>query len=114
MTKIGYLFNKIALDTVDFYNNEQYQGDSYVPFMGFMVFVVGLFLLIVGVATYMTAKHNFSIFYDQRDSLVTHMDGESDEEEFKRAQKKLERDKKVGIGLMIAAAVCILASFIIL
>ena len=106
--------NMIALNSVDFYNNEQYAGDSYVPFLGFMVFVIGLFLLIVGVSTYMSAKHNFNIFYDKRDSLVTHLDGESDEEEFNRLKKKADRDRKLGIGLMIVAGVCILASFILL
>lgn len=106
--------NMIALEAVDFYNNEAHAGDSYVPFLGFMVFVIGLFLLIVGVSTYMSAKHNFNIFYDKRDSLVTHLDGESDEEEFKKLQNKTNRDRKLGIGLMVTSGILIIASFIIL
>ena len=40
MGKFIYLANIIAAD-VDFYNIEGNRGDSYLPFIGFMMFVVG-------------------------------------------------------------------------
>ena len=63
MDYLSFLINKISLE-VDFYNNEAYAGNSILPFMGFMMFLIGLVVVIVGAATYFTAKRNFNIFYD--------------------------------------------------
>ena len=64
---MGYLtffINRIALGTdgyatMDFYNSEDHAGTSYVPFIGFMLFLIGLVVIIVGAATYFTATRNF-------------------------------------------------------
>lgn len=55
MDYLSFFINKISLE-VDFYNNEAYAGNSILPFMGFMMFLIGLVVVIVGAATYFTAK----------------------------------------------------------
>ena len=62
MDYLSFFINKISLE-VDFYNNEAYAGNSILPFMGFMMFLIGLVVVIVGPATYFTAKNNFNIFH---------------------------------------------------
>ena len=68
MGKFIYLANIIAAD-VDFYNIEGNRGDSYLPFIGFMMFVVGAVVAFMGFSKYITAKKNFNLFYDLRDSV---------------------------------------------
>ena len=66
---MGYLtffINRVALETqtaMDYYNSEDHAGTSYLPFIGFMLFLAGIVVIIVGLATYLTAKHNFNIFF---------------------------------------------------
>ena len=50
MDYLSFFINKISLE-VDFYNNEAYAGNSILPFMGFMMFLIGLVVVIVGAAT---------------------------------------------------------------
>ena len=77
---MGYLtffINRIALEAdtsaaMDFYNSEEHAGTSYLPFVGFMLFLAGIVVIIVGLATYLTAKHNFNIFFDARDVRITY------------------------------------------
>lgn len=69
--------NRIALEAdtsaaMDFYNSEEHAGTSYLPFIGFMLFLAGIVVIIVGLATYLTAKHNFNIFFDARDVRMTY------------------------------------------
>ena len=103
MDYLSFFINKISLE-VDFYNNEAYAGNSILPFMGFMMFLIGLVVVIVGAATYFTAKNNFNIFYDMRD----------DDEKARRDNEKLKKDKKRGQIVMIVGAVLIVVSFIML
>ena len=49
MDYLSFFINKISLE-VDFYNNEAYAGNSILPFMGFMMFLIGLVVVIVGAA----------------------------------------------------------------
>ena len=127
---MGYLtffINRIALGTdgyatMDFYNSEDHAGTSYVPFIGFMLFLIGLVVIIVGAATYFTATRNFNIFYDTRDVKITfhcvHSYSNplqnSDDEKAKLAKEKLKKDKKRGQITMIVGAVLVIASFIVL
>ena len=60
MGKFIYLANIIAAD-VDFYNIEGNRGDSYLPFIGFMMFVVGAVVAFMGFSKYITAKKNFNL-----------------------------------------------------
>mgnify|MGYP001516467731 CR=1 FL=1 len=56
---MGYLtffINRIALEAdtsaaMDFYNSEEHAGTSYLPFIGFMLFLAGIVVIIVGLAT---------------------------------------------------------------
>lgn len=120
---MGYLtffINRIALGTdgyatMDFYNSEDHAGTSYVPFIGFMLFLIGLVVIIVGAATYFTATRNFNIFYDTRDVKITYDEQMmSDDEKAKLAKEKLKKDKKGGQITMIVGAVLVIASFIVL
>ena len=53
---MGYLtffINRIALEAdtsaaMDFYNSEEHAGTSYLPFIGFMLFLAGIVVIIVG------------------------------------------------------------------
>ena len=120
---MGYLtffINRIALGTdgyatMDFYNSEDHAGTSYVPFIGFMLFLIGLVVIIVGAATYFTATRNFNIFYDTRDVKITYDEQMmSDDEKAKLAKEILKKDKKRGQITMIVGAVLVIASFIVL
>ena len=52
---MGYLtffINRIALEAdtsaaMDFYNSEEHAGTSYLPFIGFMLFLAGIVVIIV-------------------------------------------------------------------
>lgn len=114
MDYLSFFINKISLE-VDFYNNEAYAGNSILPFMGFMMFLIGLVVVIVGAATYFTAKHNFNIFYDMRDVRITYDEQMMpDDEKARRDNEKLKKDKKRGQIVMIVGAVLIVVSFIML
>lgn len=114
MNYLSFFINRVSLD-VDFYNNEDYAGDSILPFMGFMMFLIGLVVVIVGAAIYFTAKHNFNIFYDTRDVKITYDEQMlSDDEKAAKNNEKLIKDKKKGRIIMIIGAVLIVASFVAL
>ncbi len=114
MDYLSFFINKISLE-VDFYNNEAYAGNSILPFMGFMMFLIGLVVVIVGASTYFTAKHNFNIFYDMRDVRITYDEQMMpDYEKARRDNEKLKKDKKRGQIVMIVGAVLIVVSFIML
>lgn len=114
MSYLSFFINRISLD-VDFYNNEDYAGDSILPFMGFMMFLIGLVVVIVGAAIYFTAKHNFNIFYDTRDVKITYDEQMlSDDEKAAKNNEKLKKDKKKGRIIMIIGAVLMIASFVAL
>lgn len=83
------------------YDMDQHRGTSYLPFIGFMVFLAGMVVVIVGAAKYFTAKRQFNLFYDKRDSVDMN-------------PARQERDKKVGKILMIIGVIMMVLSFIIL
>ena len=92
MGKFIYLANIIAAD-VDFYNIEGNRGDSYLPFIGFMMFVVGAVVAFMGFSKYITAKKNFNLFYDLRDSV---------------------KNKKTGIIMIAAGIIVLIVSFFVI
>lgn len=102
---MGYLtffINRVALETqtaMDYYNSEDHAGTSYLPFIGFMLFLAGIVVIIVGLATYLTAKHNFNIFFDARDVRITYEEQiMPDDEKARLNNEKLAKDKKRGKG----------------
>lgn len=59
----------IAAD-VDFYNIEGNSGDSYLPFVGFMLFLIGFVVIFMGFSKYLTAKKNFNLFMTRETALI--------------------------------------------
>ena len=100
MGKFIYLANIIAAD-VDFYNIEGNRGDSYLPFIGFMMFVVGAVVAFMGFSKYITAKKNFNLFYDLRDSV-------------KVDKATNEKNKKTGIIMIAAGIIVLIVSFFVI
>ena len=118
---MGYLtffINRIALEAdtsaaMDFYNSDA--GTSYLPFIGFMLFLAGIVVIIVGLATYLTAKHNFNIFFDARDVRMTYEEQiMPDDEKARLNNEKLAKDKKKGKIIIIIGVVLVIASFVVL
>ena len=111
---MGYLtffINRIALEAdtsaaMDFYNSEEHAGTSYLPFIGFMLFLAGIVVIIVGLATYLTAKHNVRMTYDEQIM--------PDDEKARLNNEKLAKDKKKGKIIIIIGVVLVIASFVVL
>ena len=97
LNEILYKINIIMLD-IDLYNDEDPQGDSIFPFMTFMGFLLGIVILIVGATLYFSSKHQFNIFFDERDRKDI-------------SDKKLKQNIKVGKIAMIAGVIIMAVSF---
>ena len=100
---MGYILGVlvyIAAD-VDFYNIEGNSGDSYLPFVGFMLFLIGFVVIFMGFSKYLTAKKNFNLFYDQRDSV--NIDKATN-----------QKNKNVGIIMMAAGLMFLIISFFVI
>ncbi len=112
--------NRIALEAdtsaaMDFYNSEEHAGTSYLPFIGFMLFLAGIVVIIVGLAAYLTAKHNFNIFFDARDVRMTYEEQiMPDDEKARLNNEKLAKDKKKGKIIILIGVVLVIASFVVL
>ena len=96
---LGYIAY-IAAD-VDFYNIEGNSGDSYLPFVRFMLFLIGFVVMFMGFSKYLTAKKNFNLFYDQRDSV--NIDKATN-----------QKNKNVGIIMMAAGLMFLIISFFVI
>ena len=80
---------------------EAHAGTSFVPFLGFMVFLIGLVFCFIGIVKINDAKKQWYLFYDNRDK---------DD----RKQPKYAKEKKTGIIFVVIGVVCMIASFIIM
>ncbi|MGN0318556.1 MAG: hypothetical protein ACI4E1_11565 [Lachnospira sp.] len=74
---------------------------AYLPFIGFMSFLVGLVILIIGATFFLSAKHQFSLFFDDRDKKLEN-------------EKKNTKEMKIGKILMIIGGVLMVLSFVLL
>jgi uncharacterized membrane protein len=97
---MGGLIPFILCD-IDFYDEEAYAGTSYAPFIGFMIFFVGMVVVFVGAIKLSNAKKQWNLFYDQRDAK--HLD-----------EPQYVKEKKIGKILIVVGIVLMLASFILL
>lgn len=78
-------------------------------------FLAGIVVIIVGLATYLTAKHNFNIFFDARDVRMTYDEQiMPDDEKARLNNEKLAKDKKKGKIIIIIGVVLVIASFVVL
>lgn len=78
-------------------------------------FLAGIVVIIVGLATYLTAKHNFNIFFDARDVRMTYEEQiMPDDEKARLNNEKLAKDKKKGKIIIIIGVVLVIASFVVL
>lgn len=58
------LMNYFNMLNINFYSEDEYQGDSILPFIGFWIFILGVLLILIGAVNYLTEKRDFKIFYD--------------------------------------------------
>jgi hypothetical protein len=100
---MGYILGVLGyiVADVDFYNIEGNSGDSYLPFVGFMLFLIGFVVIFMGFSKYLTAKKNFNLFYDQRDSV--NIDKATN-----------QKNKNVGIIMMAAGLMFLIISFFVI
>ena len=83
--------------------------------LGSCFFLAGIVVIIVGLATYLTAKHNFNIFFDARDVRMTYEEQiMPDDEKARLNNEKLAKDKKKGKIIIIIGVVLVIASFVVL
>lgn len=93
------LYN-ILLD-VDFYNSEEYAGDSFLPFIGFMLFLIGIVAIFIGAIKIIAAKREFHMFFDRRNEVEI-------------SKLKNKKNIKIGVALVVVGAILTIVSFIIL
>jgi len=88
------------MENIDFYNAEAHAGTSYWPFIGFMLFIIGFIVTFIGIVKIVSAKHQFNLFYDDRDKKNL-------------AEPKYNKEKRIGIILVVAGIVMMVASFLV-
>ena len=100
---MGYIFSVLSFMAadVDFYNIEGNSGDSYMPFIGFMMFLIGFVVIFMGFSKYLTAKKNFNLFYDQRDSVSVD-------------KATNQKNKNTGIIMMVVGLIVLIISFFVI
>ena len=100
---MGYILNALSFISadVDFYNIEGNSGDSYMPFIGFMMFLIGFVVIFMGFSKYLTAKKNFNLFYDQRDSVTVD-------------KATNQKNKNIGIIMMAVGLIILIISFFVI
>jgi hypothetical protein len=90
------LLQRIACD-IDFNDSESYQGTSYLPFLGFMCFFVGLMIAFIGIIKISNSRHQWNIFYDQRDRKDL-------------KSPAMNKDRKTGVIMLVAGIVIMIVS----
>lgn len=99
MEILGYLKN-VLLD-VDFYNSQEYAGDSFLPFIGFMCFLIGFVGIFLGATKVIAAKKDFHIFFDKRNEVEI-------------SKLKNKKNVKVGITFIVLGIILMIVSFFLL
>ena len=95
-----YFLQRIACD-IDFNDSEAYAGTSYWPFIGFMCFFIGLVVAFIGIVKISNSKHQWNLFYDQRDSV--NIDKATN-----------QKNKNAGIIMMAAGLMFLIISFFVI
>lgn len=99
MEMLGYLKN-VLLD-VDFYNSQEYAGDSFLPFIGFMCFLIGFVGIFLGATKVIADKRDFHIFFDKRNEVEI-------------SKLKNKKNIKVGITFIVLGIILMIVSFFLL
>lgn len=86
---------------IDFYDSEAHAGESFLPFIGFMMFFIGIVLMFIGFVKISNAKRQWNLFYDDRDKKDL-------------TQPKYVKEKKQGIVILVVGIVMLVGSFFIL
>ena len=92
---------RAAFCAVNFNDAQSHRGTSFVPFIGFLCFLFGLVLLVIGIVKISYSKHQWNLFYDQRDR-----------KDF--SDPKYAKEKKAGIAITAVGAVLLVISAVIL
>lgn len=93
-------FLQSVLCDIDFNDSEKYQGTSYLPFIGFMIFFAGLMFAFIGIVKISSSRHQWNIFYDDRERKDLNA-------------PSVNKDRKTGIIMLIAGVVMMILSFVI-
>lgn len=67
---LNNMINSIML-TIDFNNQEAYQGQSIWPFISFLLFFAGIVGVLVGIVVIVEAKREWHIYYGPNDKTAT-------------------------------------------
>lgn len=80
---------------INFYSEEANNGDSIIPFLGFLTFLGGLLLLLFGVVNFVLAWREFDLWYDS-----SALDKKPDKKEKKVKMRKYGIMIVIGILMM--------------
>lgn len=81
---------------INFYSEEANNGDSILPFLGFLIFLGGIMVLLVGVVNFVLAWREFNLWYDA--SALE-----------KKPDKAGKKTKMRKYGIMIAVGIVMIA-----
>lgn len=79
---------------VNFYSEDDYQGDSIWPFIGFWIFIAGILLIVYGIVNLVSVWREFRIFYDSSALM------EKPDPELKK-KKMIKYSIIIGVGVLM-------------
>lgn len=79
-----------------FYAEDTNNGDSILPFIGFLIFLLGLIVIVLGVINFVSVWREFRLWYDASELE-------------KKPDTALKKAKMIKYGIMILAGVLMMA-----
>lgn len=83
---------------INFYSEDANNGDSILPFLGFLIFLGGVMVVLVGVVNFVLAWREFNLWYD-----ASALENKPDKAEKKTKMKKYGIMIAVGVIMMICS-----------